>query len=283
MWDKIVVNAWDELPRWAQITAFFVALFVSLYLTLIPQFVNGYVYFKDEEGGMHGYRGHQVIVAIGGRDYKYTANENGYFSVPLISKLPESLRLGFVHPDTGGRYDIIIPFARMMTDDQLDFEVKSNPRSVVLTENVADLPGGFRVSQWVRSLPDLIPVHAAELRLPDDVRPIAESEAVQVNDRVLSIISNASGKPLSSLSDRTELTLTNGFSSMVKIRVVDAIEKTYRFKIPDEHWQSFRSVGEVVDYTRKRLALEKVSPSDDLNWASYQNRVRPNGEPLFVR
>ena len=280
MWENIVMKTLGAMPPWVRITAFFVALFVSVYLTLIPQFVNGYVYFKDELGGKWAYRGGEILVSVGGHDYKYIANENGYFSVPMISKLPQSFRLGFVHKDTGGRYDVTVPFTKLTTAAQLDFEVKTHPPSVV-----------FAIARF---RPELVPsmlawasgaaaANAAEIMLPQGVAPIERPEAKKVKDEVRGIIGREAKKPLGSLSEKTELTSTNGFPYTVKIRIVEAIEKKYGFRIPDDHWQSFRSVGELVDYTQKRIALDKVEPSKDVNWPAYQNKVQTQGAPLFVK
>ena len=250
-----------------------------MYLTLIPQFINGYVYVKDDVGGMWAYRGGEILVSVGGRDYKYIANENGYFSVPMISKLPQSLRLGFVHKDTGGRYDVIVPFTKITTANQLDFEVKTHPPTIVL----AAVGQPHLIPRMVTLTLGATPANAGELRLPPNVVPIETPEAKKVKDQVQDIIGREAKKPLDSLSEKTEFTSTNGFPYIVKIRIVDAIEKKYGFRIPDDHWQSFRSVGEVVDYTQKRIALDKVEPSKDVNWPVYQNKVQTRGAPLYVK
>lgn len=282
MWTKIVMSTINAMPRWVRIVAFFVALAVATYLALIPQFVSGFVFFKDEAGGKWAYRGGEIVVSVGGRDYKYTVNENGYFSVPMISKLPQDLRLGFIHKDTGGRYDVIVPFKKMATAIDLDFEVKSAPPSVILVAE-ADGPGLVeRVASRMiaRGFPELV---AAELQLPDNVQAIPKPAAAEVKKEIVDIVAREANKPAESLKATTEFTWANGFPYIVKIRVVDTIEKTYGFRIPDDHWQSFRSVGEVVDYTQKRIALDKVNPSKGISWPEYQNKVQSQGGPLFVK
>ena len=168
----------------------------------------------------------------------------------------------------------------MTTAAQLDFEVKTHPPSVV-----------FAIARF---RPELVPsmvawasgagsASAGELLLPQSVAPIERPEAKKVKDEVRDIIGREAKKPLGSLSEKTEFRSTNGFPYIVKIRIVEAIEKKYGFRIPDDHWQSFRSVGELVDYTQKRIALDKVEPSKDVNWPAYQNKVETRGAPLFVK
>ena len=280
MWEKIVLESLDKMPRWVRITAFFVALLLSVYMALIPQFVNGYVYFKDELGGKRAYRGAEILVSVGGRDFTYIANQNGYFSVPMISKLPQSLRLGFVHKDTGGRYDVTIPFTRLSTAGQLDFEVKSDPPSIGfvtaryrqgMTQSLLAGISGMRVA------------NAAELVLPQGVAPIARPEAQGVRNEVLEIVAREAKKPLATVTEKLEFTPASGFSYTVKIRIVDALEKKFGFRIPDDHWQSLRSIGELVDYTQKRIALDRVAPSKGVDWPTYQNQLQPQGLPLFAK
>jgi hypothetical protein len=280
MWENIVMKSLGAMPLWVRIAAFFVALFVSVYLSLIPQFVNGYVYFKDGLGGKRAYRGGEILVSVGGHDYKYIANENGYFSVPMISKLPQSLRLGFVHKDTGGRYDVTVPFTKVTTAAQLDFEVKTDPPSVVFATARLRLELVPRMIAWASGA---AAASAGELLLPRGVAPIEKPEAKKVKTEVQGIVGREAKKPLGSLSEKTELTSTNGFPYTVKIRIVEAIEKKYGFRIPDDHWQSFRSVGEVIDYTQKRIALDKVEPSKDITWPAYQNKAQTPSAPLFVK
>ncbi|HKB81662.1 MAG TPA: hypothetical protein VKD04_00495 [Burkholderiales bacterium] len=71
MWGmNILMKLLDSLPRPARVAAFFLVLIVSIYLALVPQFVNGFVYFKDGKGGKLPYRGGEIVVAANGHDYK---------------------------------------------------------------------------------------------------------------------------------------------------------------------------------------------------------------------
>jgi hypothetical protein len=121
--------------------------------------------------------------------------------------------------------------------------------------------------------------NAGTLVLPEGVNPIEGSEAQAVKSEVGSIVRKEANK--STMNEKTEFTSTNGFPYTTKIRIVDPIERKYKFQIPDDHWQSLQSVGDLVDYAQKRVALEKVKPSNNVSWSTYQGQM--GSQPLFVK
>jgi acyl carrier protein len=123
---------------------------------------------------------------------------------------------------------------------------------------------------------------AAELNLPEGTIKLEKTRAGDIKHEVLNIIAREAKKPEASLNNSTDFTWTNGFPYIVKIRIVDAVERKYGFRVPDDHWQAFRTVGEVVDYTQKRIVLDKFKSSDGITWPEYQNQISREA-PLFVK
>jgi acyl carrier protein len=281
MWGAEFLKALiDKVPVPVRVVAFLVVLMASVYLTLLPQFVNGYVYFKDGNGGKRAYRGGEIVVSVDGHVYKYLINEDGYFSVPMISKLPKDIRLGFIHQDTGGRFDILVPFKRVASLEELHFEVNSAPPSFNLL--AARPTGRDAVLAFLEKWTGVSGAFAAELRLPEGANPISTAQAGEIRKDVLTIVSRESAKPMDQLRPSTEFTWGNGFPYITKIRIVDSLEAKYHFQIPDSHWQAFRTVDDVVDYTQKRVVLDTYKPSAGKSWPQYQNDVSKES-PLFVK
>ncbi|HKB81661.1 MAG TPA: acyl carrier protein [Burkholderiales bacterium] len=208
-------------------------------------------------------------------------NESGYFSVPMISKLPKELRLGFIHKDTGGRYDVDLSFKRITGPGELEFEVKFDPPSVNVV--AGEFTDAGRTGRSLASLLGGIAyADAAELKLPEGTIRLEKAQAGEIKQEVVNIVAREAKKPGATLNSSTEFTWANGFPYTVKISIVDAIERKFGFRVPDEHWQTFRTIGEVVDYTQKRVALDKFKSSEGVSWPEYQNQISKQA-PLFQK
>ena len=89
----LISKKFSEMPLWVQIITYFVLLALYVYLFLCPRFVNGQMVVKTGHGGLIPYRGVDLQISVEGRVLKFKTNESGYWSIPVVSMLPDSIRL----------------------------------------------------------------------------------------------------------------------------------------------------------------------------------------------
>ena len=117
-----------------------------------------------------------------------------------------------------------------------------------------------------------------ELNLPSST----PSEVKQLQQRTIKIISNASSKPVETLTPGSKVEWSTGFPLIVRMRITEGLEKEFGFPIPVEHWQSFQTVGEITDYVGKRVPLEKAYDSGSGGWATYMKTFPTGSQPRFI-
>ncbi len=93
---------------WAQITAYFVLLFFCIYLYLAPRFVDGQLAARTGNKGFVPYRGGALQAHTAGRVLEFSANEDGFWSVPITSRFPETVRIHVQHEDKGTWHEIVL-------------------------------------------------------------------------------------------------------------------------------------------------------------------------------
>ena len=129
---KFIARAYDVLPIWAKVPAFFLILLSWLYLYLAPRFVNGQIVVESPRGGVLHYRGTPIHAMVDGRLLKFKSNENGYWSVPVVSRLPGAIRLQVFHQDARTWFDVKLPWSDLWFNRNQRLVVTNGPNTIRL-------------------------------------------------------------------------------------------------------------------------------------------------------
>jgi hypothetical protein len=273
--EKILFEKFREMPKFVRVTAYLVFLFVFVYLLLMPRFIDGHLSIKDPESGkLLDYRGAELRMQVEGRVYKFAANEDGFWSIPVVSRLPAAVDVQVFHEDMGQWLKIhFTPFLVW----------KSELHEVVISDS---LP---HIKITTTASPEMTEAHAAELELQGGLGfdSLGNDELLRIRKRVLSTVSVAVKKGIDGIGDDYPLVGTGSPSYVQRIKIIDSIEKEFGFRIPDEHWRSFRNVGQLADYVQKRRKIVKSriwrEKRPPVEWPDLQESLPPGQRPIFRR
>ena len=270
----------DDMPRWAKITAFFVVLFLAVYLYLAPTFVDGQVVGQTANGGFIPYRGVDINVNIDSRTLKFKTNEDGYWSVPLVSRLPDQVRLMVYHEDDHAFYEVVIDSFNVWTGD-FRILVQNDPPGMELTTLASTGSGWSRhLAQWL----GITNTVAGELVIENaEIDPL---EQQKVSQTVADLVAQALGTRSSELNESHPLSGRGAPRYLQRIQIVQSVENQYGITIPDEHWRSLHTLAELADYVYKRQLLHSKTNEQpegvNVNWNQMQQQYDPATRPKYV-
>lgn len=279
-----------KLPKWARVTSYFVMLLLFVYMSLAPRFINGQVVAMKKSGGTVPYRGVDLQIRMDGRTMKFQTNEDGYWSIPLASRLPESVRLKVYHQDESAWFEATIETMdiwKKIWSNEFRVTVSSEePRLKI--ELVARTEHSI-LKGIVRLANALIATASAELFLPATIKPEVvrdvAKEKKSVDSEILQAYVKAAGTSAPDNLAAVPIVGKSGLSYVERIDMISGIEAKLDIKIPDQHWKSFRTLGEISDYVIKRKALEandskfRVNQSND--WADIEVNSPAEQRPQF--
>lgn len=285
---RFVQGAYSKLPPWAQTTVFFVLLGFSIYLYVAPRFINGQIVASEENGGFLPYRGVEIQTHIQGRVLKFQSSEDGFWSVPLVSLFPMSLRIQVKHEDQGTWHEVVLNASQIWSNDVRIWvtneppyvrpEVLSTPEEDRLLGRLGRIIKGFLIST----------ANAAELRLPDTVRnkPITDVSRQKLSSVVFQLLSNITGKDATEIDGRFALKGRSAPTYVQRIRLISTLEKRLEIGIPDDHWRSMQTASELVDYLFNRKKLEAAHPkiykgAKAQDWSTIQRKIPYKDRALF--
>jgi acyl carrier protein len=279
------------MPRAVRVFTYLVVLALFVYLALLPRFVDGQLVVKEAgTGGMLPYRGADLQIQVDGRPYKFRTNEDGFFSIPVISRLPEGLEVQVFHADKQLWFPLELSTVEIWVRKHHRIEVLLEKPFVRLTaagegRGVARVITGLL--EWLAS-----PAVAQSIHLPRSSRaqearlPPAEKTAIQAT--VESTYAKVAGKaaadvgPTSPLADGDR-----GLTYLQRIQLVTSLERIYGFTIPDEHWQPMSSVGQLIDYLEKRKQIQQALPARDKSvarsWPEIQQSFPIEDRPIYKK
>jgi hypothetical protein len=272
--EKFLFERFRDMPAWVRVTSYLVMLLLFVYLALVPRFVDGQLVIKDpSSGGLVPYRGGQLQVQVEGRSYKFSANEDGFWSVPIISRLPVALEIQVFHDDKGQWFPVTFSGARLWQLDAHRIEV---------WESVPHVRIAARGAAWLDAL---VPQARAELVLPQGIEPPAgDPELRKVERSVMTLIAQATGIKRVKINRRFPLSGRGAPSYLERVRIIQAIEKEHGIRIPDEHWRSMATAGDLAEYVVRRELLNEVYPElkgSDKSWPAIQQSLPPDRRPVY--
>ncbi|MFH0783924.1 MAG: acyl carrier protein [Pseudomonadota bacterium] len=286
--EKMIFEKFHEMPLRVRVFTYFVVLFLFVYLMLSPKLIDSRIVFKDQAGGEIPYRGAEVRMHIEGQDYKFMTNELGFVSIPIISRLPEAIEVRVNNVDLDREFPV--------TFNVLDIWKKGTIKLIMGKSDIhiaANEFGDTAASFVMSALSDLhlLKISIAQagmLSLPATDTTITPEEKKNIRDSVISTVSATNGVNKESLDDSFPLSGGNAPSYTQRIKIIDSLEKKFGLKIPDEHWKSLSTIGQLIDYIQKRqqlnISLQKQNPkSVPKNWQDIQQSLPPAQRPNYIR
>lgn len=287
--EKFLFQQFPKMPQPVRVLTYLVMLVLFSYLLLIPKFIDGHIkVFVPSAGAMKDYRGAQLRMAVDGRIYKYCANEDGFWSLPVISKLPNAVVFEIYDKDKDEWHKLELSFLQVWQKGPYEIEVRDKPPFV----SIAHRSKSSLVSHLYYVMNDLFSFFSRDalagmLYLPSSKlsSSLSDNEKTEIQEKVLRIISKSLNKPLRKISMNTPLTGQGAPSNSEKILFISELENAFTLKIPDEHWQAFETVGQVVDYIKKRIILQKNSNNKNSNagkdWEAIKNSYPTKSRPAY--
>jgi hypothetical protein len=251
--ERFLFSNFSRMPVPVRVFTYLFLLFVFTYLLLVPRFINGKLVVESPTGGARPYRGGVLQMHSDGRVMKFTVNEQGYWSIPIVSLLPQTVRVEVLHVDADAWFPVDITVKQLWTQDVINVAVKSDPAGVRLVSRPRSDTLLAGLGDWLRIVTTAT---AGELELPASARQQAMDPAAQhrVEQDVLRVVTHITGRPADLQSP---LTGTGAPSYERRIAIVQQIETRFKLLIPDDHWAHLNTVGELVDYVQKRAAYQR--------------------------
>lgn len=283
--EQFVASNFMKLPPRARVVAYFVFLFLFVYLVVSPRFVNGdVVALKD--GQVLPYRGVEIKTAIEGRTLKFRTNEDGVWSVPLISRFPADLRVAVKHVDTDGWLEIVIPATDIWAAWSPNFRIKIDGTPPQAEMEIVQAPAWNPMAGLITRFLGLSTALAGELQLPRGTTasdPLLKQRIAQtVNSAVASALKQPSAGELRDLP----FSGPGAPSYIDRIVIIRKLERGYKLLIPDEHWQSLKSADELAEYVYRRKLLEQSNPEryqvkQSYDWTRIETNPSSVARPKF--
>lgn len=338
---EFLLGRFRFMPPWLRNVTYITLLLVCVYLILGPRLITGQVVARTEGGGFVPYRGVAIQTLVSGHVLRFTTNEFGYWAIPVVNRLPSSIKLQMFHEDDGSWFPIKINYSDIWLNDfrlvvaneaplvQLEivdrrpwnsfgFKVLATlgeqlvrpaaagivlqctgddcaPTTIPTTiegENVPPPPPPASGEKVLPALPRVVvptlpdvrsgtaPIPAAAGDAPDEVpEPILNS--------VRELVAKAIGANVSEVSPSFPFSAAGRLDYIKRIQVIESVEQHYNLKIPDKHWRSLSTVGELAEYLYDRKRLEGEFPAvkqskNPHDWYEIQQKLPVDLKPIFV-
>lgn len=327
---ELLVAQFRFMPPWVRNVSYLVLLLVVVYLILGPRLITGQIVAMTEGGGLIPYRGVGVQTQVQGHILRFKSNEFGYWSIPVVNRLPGSVKLQIFHEDDRSWYPVEIDYLDIWRHD---FRVViSNEAPLVRLETVDRRPWeqvGSKVLAALRQVfvrpaaarivlkqaakphpvvwdppapPPLPPTSTPALpRLPatpqvvppEPVPPhvVPPQTASEVPEPILNsvreFVAKVIGADVSEIAPDASFGAAGGLNYIQRIQVVESVEQKYGLKIPDQHWRSLSTIGELAEYLYDRKRLQEEFPDVERtrnpnDWYEIQQTVPEGLKPIFI-
>lgn len=285
--EQYLLKNFMKLPLWARVISYFVVLGLFVYLALAPRFVNGDV-VAEKNGAVRPYRGVEIKTSVEGRTLKFRTNEEGVWSIPLISRFPADVRVAVKHVDSDEWLEVVLSRADIWGGWSPTFRITIDESPPKATVRVVD---ANRFETLVdRALVAMVTgaVYAGELVLPSNMQTIRDDPTLKktVDESVYRAIATSHGRPTSGPIKDLPLIGAGAPSYVDRIDIIRTLEDQFKILIPDEHWQSMSSSRELAEYIYRRKLLERSNPSryqikQSYDWTKIENTAPSDERPKF--
>ena len=175
---------------------------------------------------------------IEGRDYKFTTNEYWYVSIPIVSKLPESMEIRINNVDLDKEFPVKLNILHAWKKGPLKIIMSNSDIQVATNET-----GHTMASLVMTALSHLRPFNASTaqagmLSLRSPRAAMTPNEKKILRNIIISTVSGVTGRQKESINDSYHLTGEGAPNYVQRIKIIRSLENEFRFIIPDEHWKS---------------------------------------------
>jgi len=289
---KFLFDQYANLPGPVRTIVYIAFFLVFVYLLMLPRFLDGQLIVTDpNSGGLLPYRGVDLQLQVDGRPYKFRSNEEGFFSIPIVGRMPRGLDLQIFHQDRKVWFDVHFSVADQWSGANHRIEVLADRPFVKL---VAQRETPVAIALVARTLLSSIgSAHAQSLVLPNNSQTanaqLSSGERAAIRQKVERIYAKVVHKPPSAPGSPSLLaSRTKDLSYVQRIQLVSAVEQQFQITIPDEHWQQMEVVAQLADYVEKRKQLERSTPSREAavkgatSWAVVQKEFPASEKPVYA-
>ena len=290
--EKFLFDKFGQMPLAVRVFSYLFILFLFAYLLLVPRFINGELVYKFKDGSTIPYIGGDLQMSVEGRLLKFKANEGGYWSVPIVSRLPYNVRVKFHHIDADRWFSVDFKTKDFWLKDMFQVEVTDKPPNVQLSareDNKRLLPRLYSVLDQMFSS-RTSSAEAGELLIPEDIssHKLDAGELKHIKNEIIKTVSNISGKELSMVTPSSRLIADIKVTYVQRIKIIKDLERKFNLQIPYEHWNYLYTVAELMDYIQKRKIIEKTegygsSGEKPLDWQLIQQKAPIEKKPVFKR
>jgi acyl carrier protein len=251
--ERFLFSNFSKMPAPVRVFTYLFLLLVFTYLLLVPRFINGKLVVESPNGGARPYRGGVLQMHSDGRVMKFTVNEQGYWSIPIVSLVPQTVRVEVLHVDADAWFPVDITVTQLWTHDVIHVVVRSEPPGVQLVSRPRAQTSLAGLGRW---LPAMTTASAGELELPAAARqhPMDPITQRQIEQDVLRVVTEITGRP-ADLQSRFSGAGAPSYER--RIAIVQQLETRFKLVIPDDHWAHLSTVGQLVDYVQKRTAYRR--------------------------
>lgn len=302
--ETFLFKEFQNQPLWVRVLTYLVLLGVFVYLILIPRFIDGQLVVKDPiTGGLIPYRGANIQMQVDGRDYKFKSNESGYFSIPIISKLPTQIEFQVFHEDKAQWFKINFTAMEAWGSNSRQVEVRNSaPFVKIASKSSRDVKINLSGTLNQLPIPGFSVAHAGELILPSPslLSPVqpqrGETPGNTVSSNTQSTVdpgvrkevvlemSKVLGTSPDQIGNSFPLIGANAPDYVKRIQIIEKLEQHFEYKIPDEHWKTLKNVEQLVNYIQQRDLLLKRFPKlkgKGDNWPEIQQSLPTDQRPEF--
>jgi|GEM_PF-110137 len=232
----ILWKKFDVMPRPVKILTYLLILSLFSYLLLIPSFICGNCFIEDKDGRLIPNRAGIITTNIEGKSIKVKIDEEGYWAMPVVSKLPNKIKLHFWHEDKAD--EILISLPALWISSTHEVHLKGNPPKFCL------------VSLAIQIAPKI--THALAL-IKCLWGPQLAYGQDEITGKVYAAIINLGGGTQPHLSPSVQLKSDLHFDRLKLIKLVMSLEREFNIKIRDEDWEKWVTVQDIIDYLKKRV------------------------------
>lgn len=286
------------MPKIVQVITYLIFVCLVVYLYLSPRIITGQIVAMTENGGFVPYRGIQIQTHVQGHLLKFRTNEFGYWTIPVVNRLPDDVTIQVFHEDdkswvpvTLHGWDVwtktfrieILPekplFKLQLAQASAHDADQSTqvPGLIIATAHAGALIDKSTYDRRLRRARPVAPSLPTTTGRPPIATPTTPSSRTTtgrtrtftgirspaLNDITAKVSQTAArvlGQNPATITLAYRLDRRNGVSYVQRIQIIQNLEKLFGMKIPDEHWRRMVTIGEIARYVFERQQLAKSFP-----------------------
>jgi len=294
----LITSKFGSMPKAVQVITYLIFVCLVVYLYLSPRVITGQIVATTENGGFVPYRGIKIQTHVQGHLLKFRTNEFGYWTIPVVNRLPDDVTIQVFHEDDKSWVPVTLKgwdvwtknFRIEILPDKPLFKLQLAQASahdadrptqgrglIISTAHAGALIDKSTYDRRLRRARPVAPTTSTPRRRP----PIAtsttrSSRSMTGRTRTLAGIRSPALNNISAKVSQTtarvlgrnpatiplafRLDRRNGVSYVQRIQVIQDLEKLFAVKIPDEHWRRLVTIDEIARYIFERQQLAKSFP-----------------------